>query len=121
MVTRGLADPIGSLTKVNERWYIKTSNGRGLTWSDRWTPLAKYVYEKSRHTKLKPGEHVIFLNGNPNNFRYENLAKVSDGEQAVMNCKHLYDANADITQAGIVTAKLIKRTATVERRLVAHD
>lgn len=121
MAISGVSAPVGALTKVSDRWYIKTSNGRGLTWSDRWTPLARYVYEQSRHTKLKPGEHVVFLNGNPNNFRYENLAKVSDGEQAIMNRQHLYDKNAQITQVGIVTAKLIKQTTAVERRLVAHD
>lgn len=113
--------PVGTIRKrADGCWYIKVSDQPGINWNDRWQPLAKYVYEKAHHTKLKDDEHVIFLNGNHNCFTYENLVRVSDGEQAVMNVRHLYDNKAPaITLVGITEAKLINKTAAVGRRLLS--
>lgn len=101
---------VGSVRKrQGGRWYIKVSDAPGLTQTQRWVSLARYIYEKAHHRKLKKSERIVFLNGNHDDLSLDNLACVTGAEQAAMTQKDLYTSNKRLTSLGVMTAKVLSR------------
>lgn len=70
----GLDKPIGSeYTKPDGMVMIKIAK-------NKWVYKQRYIYEKYYGVKVKDNEHIIFLDGNKNNFNINNLYKATNEE-----------------------------------------
>lgn len=84
--------------KKNDYQYIKTEDGK-------WILLHHYVWEQV-HGPIPPGCKVTFLDGNIQNVSLENLALVSNAEQMILVRDNLRFSDPQLTQAGILVAKI---------------
>lgn len=102
---KGLKPPkyqeIGSIVKHKDGYrYIKLAE-------HRWQLYQRYVWEKSRHEKLKRSHIVIFLDGDKSNFDPTNLAAISRKELAIINHEKLLTKNdSELSKTGVLVAKL---------------
>lgn len=72
----------------------------------------RYLYEK--YIGHIPENHrVIFLDGNKENFDLDNLKLVSLDELTFMSGVQLFSKNKDLTELGILTAKLMVKARKV--------
>lgn len=66
--------PIGSeYTKPDGMVMIKVA-------PNKWEYKQRYIYEQYYGIKVKDNEHIIFLDGNKNNFNIDNLEKTTNEE-----------------------------------------
>lgn len=73
-----------------------------------WKHVHKIVWEKV-HGRLKPGEKIIFLDGDKQNCKIKNLLKVTDGDVATMNHLRLFTKDAELTKAWLSYSRLRSR------------
>lgn len=76
--------------------------------------MQRYVYEK-HYGKIPSGYSVIFLNQNKSDFRIENLMLVRTKDKLVCKNKKMFSANPDITQLGLLNAKLINKIVELSK------
>lgn len=80
---------------------------------DKWRLKKQVMYEKYHNCKLKENEHIIFLNQDSNDFRKENLKRISKEEFMFLhNCK-TFSTNPKLTQLGLLSARLMIKTKNV--------
>ncbi len=102
---KGLKPPkyqeIGTITTHKDGYtYIKLAE-------HRWQLYQRYVWEKSRHEKLKKSQVVIFLDGDRSNFDPTNLAAISRKELAIINHESLMTkGDAELSKTGVLMARL---------------
>lgn len=104
--------PIGTERTTSEGVFVK------IVHPDKWRRKSRIMYEKYHNCKLKDNEYVVFLNRNTNDFRKGNLVKCSKTEIAYLRNKEMFSSNAEITNLGILTSKLMikaKEVATNEK------
>lgn len=65
---------------------------------------------------IPKGHKIIFLDGNTLNYSLTNLAMVSDAEALVMNDRHLFTKNKQLTKSGIAIAQVVARTHKLKRK-----
>lgn len=66
-------------------------------WNGNYMPYQRYVYEQA-YGKLKPGEFVIFADGNHRNFNLDNLVKINRKINGALQGKNLH-GKGKITEA----------------------
>ena len=102
---KGLKPPkyqeIGTIAKHKDGYsFIKLAE-------HKWQLYQRYVWEKSRHEKLKKNQTVIFLDGDRINFDPANLAAISRKELAVINHENLMTSgDAELSKTGVLIARL---------------
>lgn len=102
---KGLKPPkyqkIGTVVKHKDGYsFIKLAE-------HKWQLYQRYVWEKSRHEKLKKNQTVIFLDGDRSNFDPANLAAISRKELAVINHENLMTSgDAELSKTGVLIARL---------------
>lgn len=84
---------------------------------DVWVRKNRYVYEQA-YGKLPDGYHVIHLNGDKTDFRLENLKAIKDTETLIMGSNKLFFDDPDLTETGILIAKIINKKNELLRRKV---
>lgn len=75
--------------------------------SNKWKYKQRYIYEQYYGVELQSYDYIIFLNQNRNDFRIENLKKISREESSVLSNQKMFSKNPKITTLGIETAKLM--------------
>ena len=80
-----------------------------------WKPKHKYIYEKI-NGPIPKGHKLIFLDGNKSNVSIENLKLVSSEQLLIMNKKHYFTGNKELTKTGVVISKLMCKTNELKRR-----
>ncbi len=103
--------PIGTEHITPEGVFIKVAQ------PDIWRRKSRVMYEKYHNCKLKDDDYIIFLNQNNNDFSKENLIKSSRSEIAYLHNKKMFSKKAELTQLGILTARLMIKTNKVKERI----
>lgn len=110
--------PIGAEKTTKEGVFIKIAQ------PDIWRRKTRVMYEKYHNCKLSDNDYILFLNRDINDFRKENLIKVSKTEMAYLKNKDMYSKNTKLMKLGILTARLMIKTKEVikndnnEKRMV---
>ena len=100
--------PIGTIRKSQTATYIKVKNKDGSMSGyqpPNWMPYQQYVWEKE-HGPIQPGEFVIFLDNNRENFDILNLAVINRKISARMAKSKLFTENTELTRTGIMCIEL---------------
>lgn len=100
--------PIGTERTTNEGTFVK------VAYPDVWRRKTKVMYEKHHKCKLADTDYVIFLNQNRNDFRKENLMKVSHKEMSYLYNGKTFSKNPRLTELGILSAKLLIKAKEVK-------
>lgn len=90
--------------------YIYVKAGKG----DNWVPKQRYVYEQY-YGKIPEGYSVVFANSNKEDFDIDNLILVKEKELLVASKSHLFSDDKEITESGLLIAKLINRTCEIKQ------
>lgn len=89
----------GGIKYLNDRQYIKLEDGS-------WIPRQRYVYEKTTGKKVPPKWHVIFLDGDYNNFNPDNLVAIPMKYNGLLSGHGLRSEDPEITKAGVLWCEL---------------
>ena len=81
--------------------YIEVKIGEPRTWRSKH----RIIWER-KHGPVPGGHVVIFADGNPRNFRLDNLLLVTRGELATLNRWGLIFPDAKLTLAGLQIARI---------------
>ncbi len=95
--------PIGSERKDGEHIVVKVAE------PSVWKTKQRVIYERE-YGKIPDGYIVIFKDKNKRNFNPKNLMLVSKSEFLIMNDNHLYKDEAELTETGVLIAKVIDKT-----------
>lgn len=93
--------PIGTEQITNEGVFIKIAQ------PDVWRRKSRVMYEKYHDCKLDDDDYIIFLNQDNNDFSKNNLVKSNRKEIAYLHNKDMFSKKKELTQLGILTAKLM--------------
>ena len=93
--------PIGTEQITNEGVFIKIAQ------PDIWRRKSRVMYEQYHNCKLDEDDYIIFLNQNNNDFSKDNLVKSNRQEIAYLHNKDMFSKKKELTQLGILTAKLM--------------
>lgn len=107
--------PVGS-ERVNVDGYteIKVAEPK------KWKLKHRVVYEQTKG--YIPKSHaIIFADGNMSNFNINNLLCVSREELLVMNKLELIQKYKELTESGLILAKLHIKTNKVKKRIKAYE
>lgn len=99
-------NPIGTEVRKHHKVYVKVSDSKRRknenNFNDNGNYMKKNRYLYRKHIgELSEDEVVIFLNGDNQDFRLENLHKVSKGTHGTMLLKGWRSENPDLTLAGV--------------------
>ena len=83
---------------------------------DVWQKKHRYIYEQ-HFGKIPKNHKVIFLDGNNRNFNIKNLKLVSNAEELIMNNNKLRYNNKELTETGILIAKIIHKRGQVKKKV----
>lgn len=98
--------PIGSMRRSKDGyWERKVTDDQNLYPARRWVGVHRLVWEE-HHGPIPDGHKVIFIDGDYDNLGIENLALVSNRENAYLNKSGLGKAPAEIKPTAIQVAKL---------------
>lgn len=100
--------PIGHERIKNGHIYVKVAE------PSEYISKQRYIYEKE-YGKIPDGYIVIFKDRNRRNFDLDNLMLVSKSEFLIMNDNHLYKENVELTETGVLIAKVIDKTNKLRR------
>lgn len=92
--------PVGS-ERVNSEGYVKVK----IADPDKWEFKHKLVY-RERYGEIPKGCAVIFKDQNKLNCEIDNLLLVSKHELSMMNQMHLITHSPELTEAGLIVAKM---------------
>lgn len=76
---------------------------------NKWQLKHRYIYEQA-YGAIPKGNKLIFLDGNKLNISLDNLQVISNEQSLIMNQKHYFTSNKDLTQTGIIVSKVISKT-----------
>lgn len=76
---------------------------------NKWQLKHRYIYEK-KYGKIPDGMNLIFLDGNKQNIELSNLKLVSRAEDLIMNTNKLFTKDKELTNSGVLIAKVINKT-----------
>lgn len=79
-----------------------------------WELKHRYLYKRYKGD-IPDDCCVIFKDGNKQNFNLDNLVLIKIKDKLVMKNKHLFFNNKNLTQTGILIAKLINKKSELER------
>ena len=100
--------------RITKEGYIqvKIQDGKG---NRNWIEKHRLVYENV-FGKVPKGQKIIFLDGNRMNCSIDNLKAVSDYENLMMNQQKLYSKNKELTESGILIAKIMCKGNKLKRQ-----
>lgn len=101
--------PIGHERIKNGHVYIKVAE------PSVYISKQRYIYEKA-YGKIPKGYIVIFKDRNKRNFNLENLMLISKSEFLIMNDNHLYKEDTELTETGVLIAKIIDKINKLRRK-----
>ena len=81
-----------------------------------WQKKHRYIYEQ-HFGKIPKNHKVIFLDGNNRNFNIKNLKLVSNAEELIMNNNKLRYNNKELTETGILIAKIIHKRCQIKKKV----
>lgn len=81
-----------------------------------WQQKQRYIYEQY-YGKIPKNHKVIFLDGNNRNFNIDNLKLVSGAEHLIINKNKLRYNNKELTETGILIAKIIHKRGQVKKKV----
>ena len=81
---------------------------------DVWVHKHRIIWEEA-NGKIPDGYVIIFLDGNKQNMKLDNLMLVSRRQTAVMAKKGLYSKDPDVTRTGAIVADVVLKTAERKR------
>lgn len=96
--------PVGTERITNEGVFVKVAQ------PDKWKRKSRVMYEKYHNCKLNDEDYIVFLNRNSNDFSKDNLVKSSKKEIAYLHNGEMFSSNPELTNLGLLTAKLIIKT-----------
>lgn len=92
--------PVGTITTKGDGYlWIKTSE------PDKWMQYQRWIWLQAGRT-IPNGCLVTFLDGDNRNFALDNLAVVTEGENAELTTRHLRFGSGTIGQMGLDIAKI---------------
>lgn len=103
--------PIGSERIEAKNGYVEIK----VAEPNKWERKHRWIYEQ-HYGKVPKGYVVIFADRNKYNFEISNLILVSRSELSILNQNHLIFDNKEATEAGIITAKLIKKIREAKQK-----
>lgn len=111
----GLNKPIGSeYTKPDGMVMIKVA-------PNKWEYKQRYIYEQYYGIKVKDNEHIIFLDGNKNNFNIDNLEKTTNEECGYIGAFKINNKltinDKEITKTLLLMAKTDIKTKEIRKGL----
>lgn len=65
--------------------YINCDGRTFIKINNKWVQKQRYIYEKSTNEKLTDNDCIIFLDGNKNNFEFNNLKKVNKNQAGMFS------------------------------------
>lgn len=102
--------PIGSERKIqNGNILVKIAE------PNVWKLKHRYIYE-NKYGKIPKNKMIIFLDGNKNNFDINNLKLIDRNEHLIAIKKDLYFNNKELTETGIIIAKLMNKTCNIKKQ-----
>lgn len=98
--------PVGTVTKTQDGYlWKKVSDEPCKKRYENWRMLHILVWEEA-NGPVPEGMRVIFKDGNPDNVSLENLILATFAEVAVTNAMHLRSSDPELTETGLMIAKL---------------
>lgn len=91
--------------RITKNGYIEIK----ISEPNKWQLKHRYVYEKE-YGEIPKGFNLIFLDGDRQNIKLDNLKLVSKAEDLIMNNNKLFNKNKEITNTGTIIAKVINET-----------
>ena len=104
--------PLGTITKCRDGYLLIKVSMKGTLY-ERWSMLHRKVWEE-HYGSIPKGMIVSFKDGNKENCDPENLMLITMGENAQLNTRGLRFENPELTQTGLLIAKVYE--AVRERR-----
>lgn len=90
--------------------YLKVKTGEPDVWQ------YKHIMEwKKHHGEIPAGCCISFKDGNPRNCAVENLMCITRAENAILNRQHLRSCSAELTESGLVLAKLKHKIREIQK------
>jgi hypothetical protein len=80
-----------------------------------WKPVQRIIWEET-YGPIPEGHVIVFLDGDPLNITLENLSIVSKAQLLIMNRKGLIKKNPELTESGILIAKILDKTYKIKRK-----
>lgn len=108
----GMVVPHAAATKDRPN---RSSNVMVKLSSGKWVLNHRRIWELA-NGPIPKGHKIIFLDGNTLNYSLTNLALVSDAEGLIMNDRHLFTKNKQLTKSGIAIAQVVARTHKLKRK-----
>lgn len=84
---------------------------------NKWEQKQRYLYKKYKGN-IPKNCSVIFADTNKQNFNLDNLILVENRNKLVMKNKHLFSSNKQITQTGILIAKVMNKTYDIRKEVL---
>ena len=84
---------------------------------DKWVYKQRYIYEQYYGVKLTSNYYIIFMDQDRTNFSIDNLRKITRHESSILSNQKMFSTNKDLTNLGIITAKLMIKTNNKKREL----
>ena len=102
--------PVGS-ERVNGEGYtdIKIAEPKG------WKTKHSILWEAA-HGPVPKGMKLIFKDGDKSHIALENIALVSNSEMAVLNRRALINADPELTETGILIAKVLVKASAIKHK-----
>lgn len=101
--------PVGS-ERVNGEGYTDVKIAEPKKWKTKHSILWEEV-----HGPVPKGHKLIFKDGDRSHVVLENIALVSDSEMAILNKNALIKSDPDLTDTGILVARLISKVSTCKK------
>lgn len=108
--------PIGTVTKRGDGYLWEKVGPGPLDWRHKH----RLVWEQA-HGPIPDGYVIIFKDKNKENIDLDNLAMVEQGELSVLNKRGLITSDPELTETGILLAKVIKQQAKAKKRKNRSD
>ena len=83
---------------------------------NEWIYKQRLMYMKYHKCEITSDDYIIFLNQNRNDFSKDNLVKVSRRESSILSNQKMFSKNKDLTNLGILTAKLMIKTSAIKQK-----
>jgi hypothetical protein len=87
---------------------------------NKWEPKQRVVYRK-HHGEIQKGNKIVFLDGDRTNFNIDNLIAISGEELLIINSNNLIQQNTELTETGILIAKVIKQKNVCRRKIINKE
>lgn len=74
---------------------------------NKWEYKQRYIYSQYYGVELTDDDYIIFLDQDRTNFDIHNLKRISRRESAIMSNQKIFSKNKNVTETGIIVAKLL--------------